>query len=283
MKLIRLAFYSGLGLTAGLLIWALMQLLRFLAEENPLPGMDTFIYEGALIGLVLGGLLPITHALWNHHAPDLILSLFALGAILGTVTGIICFGLGQIFMAFQFSPEWTVLFSFAILGLCLGGIVIYVRPSSGWPITRILICGFGSLAMGVFIEISVMYHLIIPLQLTGLLLGSLILFLMLSLLENFHVKSYLRVLTGSQEGQIYLLDQQNHSIGYGKKNDLILKGHSEVCEVHAQIFKKDEQIYLENTDEDGNVSINYRFINQQSVKKGDIIKLGSALLQYHEV
>ena len=49
------------------------------------------------------------------------------------------------------------------------------------------------------------------------------------------------------------------------------------------IFKKDEQRYLENADEDGNVSINYRFISQQTVKKGDIIKLGSALLQYHEV
>ena len=48
-------------------------------------------------------------------------------------------------------------------------------------------------------------------------------------------------------------------------------------------LKKDEQIHLENVDIDGNVSVNYRFISQQSVKKGDIIKLGSALLQYHEV
>ena len=283
MKRNHLAFHATLGLNAGLLIWVMMQLLRFFAKDNPLPGMDSFIYEGALIGLVLGGLLPIRHALWNHHSPNLILSLFALGAVLGTVAGMMCFGFGQILMAFQFSPEWTLLFSFTILGLCLGVIVMYVRPSSGWPITRILICGIGGLATGFFIEISVMFQLMIPLQLTGFLLGSFTLFLMLSLLENFHVKSYLRVLTGRQEGQLYLLDQQNHSIGYGKKNDLILEGHTEVCEVHSQIFKKDKQMYLENTDENGNVSINYRFISQQTVKKGDIIKLGSALLQYHEV
>ena len=51
MKSSRLAFSSALGLTAGLMIWSLLQLLRFIAEENPLPGMDSFIYEGALIGL----------------------------------------------------------------------------------------------------------------------------------------------------------------------------------------------------------------------------------------
>mgnify|MGYP001170660193 FL=1 len=283
MKSSRLAFSSALGLTAGLMIWSLLQLLRFIAEENPLPGMDSFIYEGALIGLVLGGLLPVRHALWNHHAPSFILSLFVLGASLGTVAGILCFGLGQSLMGFQFSSEWVRLFSFTFLGLCLGGIVLYVRPSSGWPLIRILVGGIGGLATGVFIELSVMYQLMIPWQLTGLLFGGTIHFFLLGVLENYHVESYLRVLTGRQEGQLYLLDQQHHSIGYGKTNDLILPGHSEVCEVHARVFKKDEQMHLENVDNDGNVSVNYRFISQQSVKKGDIIKLGSALLQYHEI
>ena len=95
MKSSRLAFSLALGLTTGLLIWSLLQLLRFFAEGNPLPGMDSFIYEGALIGLVLGGVLPVRHALWNHHAPSLILSPLALGAVLGIVAGLLCFGLGQ--------------------------------------------------------------------------------------------------------------------------------------------------------------------------------------------
>ena len=68
-----------------------------------------------------------------------------------------------------------------------------------------------------------------------------------------------------------------------KTNDLILTGYSEVCKVHAKVFKQDGQLHLENEDPDGNLSVNYRFVSQQSVKKGDIIKLGSALLQYHEV
>ena len=106
---------------------------------------------------------------------------------------------------------------------------------------------------------------------------------LLGILENYYVDSYLRILTGRQEGHVYLLDQQRHSIGYGKTNDLILTGHSEVCKVHAKVFKQDGQLHLENEDPDGNLSVNYRFVSQQSVKKGDIIKLGSALLQYHEV
>ena len=283
MKSSRLAFSIALGLTTGLLIWSLLQLLRFFAEGNPLPGMDSFIYEGALIGLVLGGVLPVRHALWNHHAPSLILSPLALGAVLGIVAGLLCFGLGQSLLGFQFSPEWVRLFSFAFLGICLGGIILYVHPSSDWPITRILLCGIGGLVIGVVIELSVMYQLMIPWQLSGLLLGGAIWFLLLGILENYYVDSYLRILTGRQEGHVYLLDQQRHSIGYGKTNDLILTGHSEVCKVHAKVFKQDGQLHLENEDPDGNFSVNYRFVSQQSVKKGDIIKLGSALLQYHEV
>ena len=171
MKSSRLAFSIALGLTTGLLIWSLLQLLRFFAEGNPLPGMDSFIYEGALIGLVLGGVLPVRHALWNHHAPSLILSPLALGAVLGIVAGLLCFGLGQSLLGFQFSPEWVRLFSFAFLGICLGGIILYVHPSSEWPITRILLCGIGGLVIGVVIELSVMYQLMIPWQLSGLLLG----------------------------------------------------------------------------------------------------------------
>ena len=56
-----------------------------------------------------------------------------------------------------------------------------------------------------------------------------------------------------------------------------------MCDLHAQIFKKDKQVFIENTDAGNEVLVNYRVVDQQSMKKGDVIKIGTALLQYYEI
>ena len=47
--------------------------------------------------------------------------------------------------------------------------------------------------------------------------------------------------------------------------------------------KKGDQNYIESSDVGGDVLVNYRLIDQQSIKKGDVIKIGTALLQYYEI
>ena len=74
-----------------------------------------------------------------------------------------------------------------------------------------------------------------------------------------------------------------HLIGYGNKNDLILKGYAEICDHHARLTNQDGRVVIENAETGGDVLVNYRYVSKQSIKEGDIIKLGSALLQYHEV
>ena len=86
-----------------------------------------------------------------------------------------------------------------------------------------------------------------------------------------------------QEGHIFLLDQIRFTLGYGSQNDLILKGYAEVCNLHAYIYKKGKFVIVENADAGGEVLVNYRLVDQQSVKKGDVIKIGTALLQYYEI
>ena len=93
----------------------------------------------------------------------------------------------------------------------------------------------------------------------------------------------LRVVSGKQEGQIFLLDQNRFTLGYGSQNDFILKGYAEVCDLHANILKKGKEVIIENADEGGEVLVNYRLVDQQSMKKGDVIKIGTALLQYYEI
>jgi polysaccharide deacetylase 2 family uncharacterized protein YibQ len=56
-----------------------------------------------------------------------------------------------------------------------------------------------------------------------------------------------------------------------------------VCNLHAHIYKKDDQVFIENTDADNEVFVNYRQIDQQAMKKGDVIKIGTAQLQYYEI
>ena len=127
------------------------------------------------------------------------------------------------------------------------------------------------------------YHLTGTGNLTGLVLAGLSIFLIVGINENRITSFAIRVLSGKQEGQIFLLDQNRFSLGYGSQNNLILRGYAEVCESHAHIIKKGDQNYIENLDAGGDVLVNYRLIEQQSIKKGDVIKIGTALLQYYEI
>ena len=48
-------------------------------------------------------------------------------------------------------------------------------------------------------------------------------------------------------------------------------------------IKKGKYVIVENAGAGGEVLVNYRLVDQQSVKKGDVIKIGTALLQYYEI
>lgn len=283
MKHIRLAYHGTLGLIGGLIAWSLLQAHFHLAEILPLPELDSYIYEGWWIGLSLGALLPARSALWNHHHPRTLIFLLLKGSMLGAVSGLICFGLGQSLLGIQLPSFFVRVISWVLMGSCLGAGAGLLKPSPGLLKPLIFFGGIGGFAAGCIFEIFLLYPLMNPVQLTGLLAGGMSIFLVLSLFENHQVYSFLRMLNGSQEGQVYLLDQPQHKVGYGRHNDLVLNGYAEVCDLHARLYKKGRQLIIENAETGGDVLVNYRFINQQSMKRGDIIKLGTALLQYYEV
>ena len=122
-----------------------------------------------------------------------------------------------------------------------------------------------------------------PDHLAGLLIFGVTTSLVIGLLENRAASHALRVLSGKMEGQVFMLDQNRFTLGYGSQNDLVLNGYSEVCDFHALVQKKDRQILIENTENGGELMVNYRLVDQQAMKKGDVIKLGTALLQYYEI
>tara|TARA_Y100000748_G_C15362694_1_gene436431 strand:- start:303 stop:761 length:459 start_codon:yes stop_codon:yes gene_type:complete len=150
-----------------------------------------------------------------------------------------------------------------------------------WP--RIISGGIGGFLGGIIFELLMLYQISGPEHLYGLILAGISISLLIGMYENRATSFALRVLTGKQEGQIFLLDQHKFTLGHSSRNDFVLNGYAEVCNLHAHIYKKDNQVFIENEEEGSEILVNYRQIDQQAMKKGDVIKIGTALLQYYEI
>ena len=291
MKSTLTLYYSTLGLLGGLCGWTLMQSGFHVFDALSLSGitglnivwLNKFIYEGALIGLGLGMVLQARVSLWYHHDLVHIMSMMFFGAVLGSATGLFCFGLGHFMQIWHISPILSRLTSWTLLGLFILGTTECFRSHSGilWP--RIISGGIGGFIGGGIFELFMLYQMSGPEHLYGLVLAGFSISLFIGLYENSVTSFALRVLTGKQEGQIFLLDQNSFTLGYSSQNDFILNGYAEVCNLHAHIYKKDNQLFIENTDADSEVLVNYRKVDQQAMKKGDVIKIGTAQLQYYEI
>ena len=291
MKSIRILYYSTLGLIGGLSSWTILQsgfhAFDILSASDIL-GMNfiwanSFIYEGALIGLGLGMFLQARVSLWYHHDLVHILSKMFYGAIVGSATGILCFGLGQILQILYIAPIICRLTSWTLLGLLFFFTTEYLSFHSRmfWP--RIISGGIGGFLGGIIFELLMLYQISGPEHLYGLILAGISISLLIGMYENRATSFALRVLTGKQEGQIFLLDQHKFTLGHSSRNDFVLNGYAEVCNLHAHIYKKDNQVFIENEEEGSEILVNYRQIDQQAMKKGDVIKIGTALLQYYEI
>ena len=291
MKSIRTLYYSTLGLLGGLCSWALMQSGFHVFDAlsaSGIPGLDIvwlnkFIYEGALIGLGLGMVLQARVSLWYHHDLVHIMSKMFLGAVVGSATGLFCFWLGHFMQVWHISPILSRLTSWTLFGLFIVGSTEILNSHSDilWP--RIISGGIGGFIGGEIFELLMLYQMSGPEHLYGLILAGFSISLLIGLYENRVTSFALRVLAGKQEGQIFLLDQNKFTLGYSSQNDFILKGYAEVCNLHAHIYKKDNQVFIENTHADSEVLVNYRQIDLQAMKTGDVIKIGTAQLQYYEI
>ena len=212
-----------------------------------------------------------------------VLSKMFFGAFIGAILGLFCFGIGQFLQAWLTLPTVSRLTSWTLLGLLIEGATELFRFRSGFLWPRIISGGIGGAIGGGIFELLLLYKMTGPDHLFALILTGFSISLFIGITEDHFTSVALRILSGKQEGQIFLLDQNRLTLGYGSQNDLILKGYAEVCNLHAYIYKKGKNVIVENADAGGEVLVNYRLVDQQSVKKGDVIKIGTALLQYYEI
>ena len=291
MKATRNLHNGVLGLLGGLASWSLMQ-SGFHAfdtlSDTGLPveniiWLKKFIFEGALVGLGLGMVLQARVSLWYHYELVHILSKMFFGSLIGAILGIFCFSIGEFLQDWLFFPSLSRMTSWTLLGLLLVGTTELFRSRSGFLMPRITSGGVGGAIGGGIFELLLLYQITGPGHIYGLILIGFCISLSIGITENRATSFALRVVSGKQEGQVFLLDQNRFTLGYGSQNDLILKGYAEVCNLHANILKKGNEVIIENANVGGEVLVNYRSVDKQSMKKGDVIKIGTALLQYYEI
>jgi len=101
-------------------------------------------------------------------------------------------------------------------------------------------------------------------------------------LNKRQARSWLRVLTGPGQEQFHALAPRNQSIGKAESNDIPLPGFEEVFPFHCQLTWEQDHFEIRDYEQGGNVLVNFRQADAQTLKSGDLIKIGSALLQYGE-
>ncbi|MDH4225076.1 MAG: FHA domain-containing protein, partial [Deltaproteobacteria bacterium] len=95
-------------------------------------------------------------------------------------------------------------------------------------------------------------------------------------------KRWLRVLMGAHEDYIFPLQGKTITLGKLESNDIPLLGSEEVFPRHCEIRWVADHYEIIDDEQGGVVLVNFRPIQNHPLKPGDLIKVGSALLQYGE-
>lgn len=289
---ILLVQVAALGAIAG--IWGSVLEEGFQILQSWLAGPEwPIMISGGAMGLALGAFLAPIEGLvlrLNGRVWRSALGGALAGLVVGTLGGAAVQALGreagwaaQVGLEPAVAAPWMVFP--AVMG-ALGGAIgwcSYLGSGAGRPRRRRLWRGFG---MG----------LVMALPLSALqtrwnhpwvMLASLAVWgaavaLALFWWERRTARRWLRLLTPPGEEAIYPLAGARLSVGKSQHNDIALRGFNEVYPRHCELWLVEQQYRIGNPEEDGVVLVNYREAQDHTLKSGDIVKIGSALLQYGE-
>jgi hypothetical protein len=287
MRYLYLLTLVCLGALGSLLGWAAAQLLALGSLEVLEPPVKTvsvihFFWEGALLGAGLGWGLQIREAFFQGSDSVSLLEQSKTGALHGVLVGLSAVLLSLTVVDWLPDPQWGGLLYVVVLG---GGLGFLTSQSADIHTQVFQMIGglFGGGFSYFLLSTLQSVHLVqgfsswIPLLLIGLCIS-----LLLGLPETFFTKSRLRLLTGDRAGHVFWLHPFSNSLGYDSHNSLILHHYREVRSRHARMVRRQKQFVLENLGEPQEVMVNYRPVTSQPLQSGDLIRIGTALLQYSE-
>jgi len=144
----------------------------------------------------------------------------------------------------------------------------------------------GFLAGGAFGACVVFMTAAFPLQgwgwLAALTLWGALMALLMFWWEKVSAKRWLRLLSSPGEDRIFPLLGHSLTLGKSEINDIPLQTFHEIYPYHCRVQWVDNHYEIVENDQGGIVLVNFRQIEQQALKPGDLVKIGSAVLQYGE-
>ncbi|MBI4081929.1 MAG: FHA domain-containing protein [Candidatus Lambdaproteobacteria bacterium] len=100
--------------------------------------------------------------------------------------------------------------------------------------------------------------------------------------EKRFARRWLRLITAPGDDAIHPLPARTVSLGKLESNDIPLPHHHDVFPIHCTLtWDKDHHTIIDE-EQGGLVLVNFRQVQEQALKPGDLVKVGSALLQYGE-
>lgn len=281
------------GVVAGLWAGVLAEGATLLAGESGIPLLGYFL-SGAGLGFAMGVILaPAEH--WFHGFPSRARWAVITGALSGMITGALGFGgAGALFengllelRALPVSADTLYWILIAIVMTVLGGVLGWAAGfhPGGHAMAR---QRFGQgLIFGAFAAIPFAVLMAAAggnpwVALAGTAGWGGIVAMGLLWLNKRRARRWLRVLTGAAHDPIFALSGGNISLGKLESNDIPLLGFEEVYPFHCQLIWEQDHYEIRDHDQGGTVLVNFRPAQTQALKSGDLIKIGTALIQYGE-
>ncbi len=283
-----------LGLAAGLWAGFAAEGTLIALERLGAGGMVRALAAGLALGLVSGGLLArIGEGLHRHPRRAWVTTAWgaAFGGGVGLAMGAATWGLAP----FAAPPRDVFGVSAlgvyaALLALLLGLLGAAVGFSSGFGVgdvslglRRLRRGSTAGLAMGAVVGVGVLFF---PRNLwvhsATLILWSAVVAQGMFWTEKRFARRWLRVLTGPGEDECFPLENRSIRLGKLESNEIPLLHYSEVYPVHCRIDWVQDQYKIIDDETGGTVYVNFRQVQEQPLKAGDLVKIGSALLQYGE-
>jgi VWFA-related protein len=282
-------FFGAAGALGGSAAWIFILLVSAFAEE----GLLTEIMLGALAGAFIGGFI------WSHEAIagrqlGATLKRAFYGAVAGLLGGAAGAGLGNtIFtmlgMAVVESGGLTaslgmglsVALGWAMLGATVGlsgGLMIRSRERALYGFIGGSLGGLFGGAFFYTLSATSIWSTLAGLALLGMSIGAFI-----SLVEEALISATVTVIKGRHIGRVFPLLKEMNVLGRDDRSDVCLSGAEGVNVQHAVIKRSDGHFSIETEEQGKAVYVNQKMTRSSRLTDGDVIRVGSILLQFSVV
>lgn len=284
----RIIAFLLTGISSGILAWILSEVFLIITNFAGLSfSRGGSILGGVLIGAGFGSLIVGIEGFYYSNRVQLKRGL-KIGLLAGILGGGVGFAFSELLFLeidlfgslgkneiFVFMQRWIILG--AVLGLAIG-----IRDKKNTYLLRGLIGGaLGGFIGGGIFQASLLWLSQVPVgKPVAFMSFGICLAVSLQLTLLMGRKTWLRILNGNLEGIEFELTEPIHFIGNFKSDDVLLHTYRGINQTHAKLERIEDDYALLDNDHFGRTYVNFRSVQEQPLKNGDIIKIGNALLQY---